>query len=396
LNKILFICCPDSTHSISWINQLNDSDFDVRVFSVYINNNKNLSYPEWKFPTYVMEPPRDKTRIKNKLLVYYLSRIIPIPISRILIDKFGLKQKWLKKIILNWKPDIIHSFPLNVGGKLATRTLKSIKKDLWPRWVASSWGSDLFLGIEGEKREKDNIKYILENCDGFFSDCNRDLNIAKNNGLNINDAKFSLSLPGTGGVDIELFKLIREKNLKRNIILIPKAYEREHANKIFPLLEAIKLIQDDLNQYEIHFLMCSDAVKKWINKFPSNLRSRCKTYDMISQNEMFKLLGKTKLMISLSISDGTPNVMLEAMAAGALPIMHPLDSIKEWIKDGENGLLVNSLYPERIRDAIDRGLKDDSLFRSASKLNWKTISDRADSDKNKLLIIKKYVNLLEN
>jgi glycosyltransferase involved in cell wall biosynthesis len=393
--KILFICNPDSTHSISWINQLNDSDFDVRVFSAYINNNENLSYPEWKFPTYVMEPPRDKTRVKNKLLVYYLSKIIPIPISRILIDKFGLKQKWLKKIILNWKPDIIHSFPLNVGGKLATRTLKSIKKDLWPRWVASSWGSDLFLGIEGEKREKDNIKYILENCDGFFSDCNRDLNIAKNNGLNINDAKFSLSLPGTGGVDLELFKLIREKKLKRNIILIPKAYEREHANKIFPFLEALKLCDVNLLEgFEIHFLMISDAVKKAIKFFPEKLKKICFVNDMISQDKLFYLMSKTRIMVSLSLSDGTPNVMLEAMAAGALPVMHPLDSIKEWIVDQENGLLVHSLYPHKIKKAIIKSLTDDNLFENSSSLNFKLIKKKADRKILKSKIIESYESLL--
>ena len=77
-------------------------------------------------------------------------------------------------------------------------------------------------------------------------------------------------------------------------------------------------------------------------------------------------------MISLSISDGTPNVMLEAMAAGALPIMHPLDSIKEWIIDSQNGLLVNSLYPNDISNALIKGISDDEIFSNAfiMKIGW--------------------------
>ena len=53
---------------------------------------------------------------------------------------------------------------------------------------------------------------------------------------------------------------------------------------------------------------------------------------MIPQHKLFELLSRTKLMISLSLSDGT-NVMLEAMATGALPIITRFN--KKWIKDGE-------------------------------------------------------------
>ena len=68
----------------------------------------------------------------------------------------------------------------------------------------------------------------------------------------------------------------------------------------------------------IHILMVSDAVKKWIRKLSFNKNIHIHTHDMISQSNFFELLSRTKLMISLSLSDGTPNVMLEAMAAGAL------------------------------------------------------------------------------
>lgn len=385
--KILFICNSDSTHAMSWINLLKDTGYDVRVFAVSFSNSEDRFLPDWEFPTYVMEVPRDISRIKSKLFVYYLSNFLPSSILQVLIDKFNLKEKWLKSILKNWKPDIIHSFPLNVGGKLAARTLKTIRKDLWPKWVASSWGSDLFLGIEGEKNEKENIKYILKNCDGFFADCNRDVNIAKENGIDRNNIKFSVSVPGTGGLDLKLFKKYRKLNNDRNILLIPKGYEREHANKIFPLIESLKQLDNDLLNYEIHILMVSDAVKKWLNKISFNKNIPVYMHKMIPQSDLFELLSRTKLMISLSLSDGTPNVMLEAMAAGALPIMHPLDSIKEWIKDGKNGILVHSLYPDKIREAILMGLENNKLYESAFSYNLKLIEEKADRKilKNKII-----------
>ena len=380
---------------MSWINLLKDTEYDVRVFAVSFSNSEDRFLPNWEFPTYLMEAPKSRLRMKNKLFVYYLSNFLPLSILRILIDKYNLREKWLKNILKNWKPDIIHSFPLNVGGKTTVNILKSIKKDLWPKWVASSWGSDIFLGIEGEEKEKDNIKYILKNCDGFFADCKRDINIAKENGIDRNNIKFSASFPGTGGLDLDLFKEYRKLNNDRNIILIPKAFEREHANKIFPVLEALKLCDVNLLEgFEIHFLMSSDPVKKAIKFFPEKLKRICFVNDMISQDKLFHLLSKTRIMVSLSLSDGTPNVMLEAMAAGALPVMHPLDSIKEWIVDQENGLLVHSLYPHEIKKSIIKSLTDDNLFENASSLNFKLIKKKADRKILKSKIIESYESLL--
>ena len=294
-----------------------------------------------------------------------------------------MAQKYYKKLEA-WYNSFI---PSNIGGKVTASTLKSIEKDLWPSWVASSWGSDIFLGVEGEIKEKDNIKYILKNCNGFFADCDRDVKIALKNGLKKNNIKFSLSMPGTGGLNLNSFHKSRNSNNDRHIILIPKGYEREHANKIFPLIESFRSLESELVDYEIHILMVSDSVKKWLKKIESNMKICIHTYGMIPQHKLFELLSRTKLMISLSLSDGTPNVMLEAMAAGALPIMHPLDSIKEWIKDGENGILVHSLYPDKIRDAILMGLKNDKLFKRAAARNLKLIKTKADRKilKNKII-----------
>ena len=139
--------------------------------------------------------------------------------------------------------------------------------------------------------------------------------------------------------------------------------------------------------------MVSDAVKKWIRKLSFNKNINIHTHDMISQNNFFELLSRTKLMISLSLSDGTPNVMLEAMAAGALPVMHTLDSIKEWIEDGKNGILVHCLYPNEIKEAILKGLKNDQFHESAISNNLQLIGEKADRKILKKKIIEYYEEL---
>ncbi len=58
----------------------------------------------------------------------------------------------------------------------------------------------------------------------------------------------------------------------------------------------------------------------------------------------------SKIWISIPESDCTPISLMEAMAAGCIPIMSDLDANKEWVEEGKNGIIVsdyNSNYIER-------------------------------------------------
>jgi len=49
--------------------------------------------------------------------------------------------------------------------------------------------------------------------------------------------------------------------------------------------------------------------------------------------------GKSKIYISIPISDGTSVSLLEAMLAGCIPIVSDINVSYEWIKDNENGII---------------------------------------------------------
>jgi len=127
---------------------------------------------------------------------------------------------------------------------------------------------------------------------------------------------------------------------------------------------------------------------------PDWLKARCHCYDGLPQNELFALMGRSRVVIAPSLSDGTPNVMLEAMAAGALPIMSSIESIKEWITYGENGLLAHALYPDKIAVALRRALTDDALFEQAGCLNWEIVQQRADRQKVRTQVLAYYRGLI--
>ncbi len=61
---------------------------------------------------------------------------------------------------------------------------------------------------------------------------------------------------------------------------------------------------------------------------------------------------------------------------GALPIQSDAGGAREWIRDGENGLLVPSEDADAIEAAIRRAVTDDALVERAAEVNERLTSER--------------------
>jgi len=64
-----------------------------------------------------------------------------------------------------------------------------------------------------------------------------------------------------------------------------------------------------------------------------------------------------------SHSEGSPNVVLEAMAAGVPVVATAVGGVPELVNDGETGLLVAARTPSTLAAALDRVLSDEPLAR---------------------------------
>ena len=73
--------------------------------------------------------------------------------------------------------------------------------------------------------------------------------------------------------------------------------------------------------------------------------------------------------VSASRSDGASVSLMEAMAAGAFPVVSDIEANREWIRDGENGLLFPLDDPAALADSIERALGDEALRSSARQAN---------------------------
>jgi glycosyltransferase involved in cell wall biosynthesis len=89
-------------------------------------------------------------------------------------------------------------------------------------------------------------------------------------------------------------------------------------------------------------------------------------------------MGRSRIALALSTTDGTPNAMLEAMIMGAFPIQSNTVSTGEWIIDGRNGFLVPPEDTEATARAIRKALGDNGLVDRAADVNGELTRAKVD------------------
>jgi glycosyltransferase involved in cell wall biosynthesis len=78
------------------------------------------------------------------------------------------------------------------------------------------------------------------------------------------------------------------------------------------------------------------------------------------------LLNKLRLLVLPSVTEGLPNVVLEAMACGTPVLATPVGAIPDIIKEGESGFLLKSNDPKHIAERIIELLNKPDLLEKVS------------------------------
>ena len=97
----------------------------------------------------------------------------------------------------------------------------------------------------------------------------------------------------------------------------------------------------------------------------------------VSPESLRLYLKISKVMVSPSTHDGTPITLLESMSMGTFPVVSDLPSIREWIVDGKNGILIDSLSSDSIAHGILKSLNDVELCKNAAIENYDIVLNRA-------------------
>ncbi|WP_148211657.1 glycosyltransferase [Zunongwangia profunda] len=370
--RILMVAMP-SLHFYRWVQQLENSNFEVSWFDITGSGGsiERIDWvhqiTEWKlrwdFPGRIF--------IKSKFSRLY--NIIGRLNERSVTSEF-------EKVLKTFKPDIVHSFALYVS---CSPILSVMRRHNGLKWVYSSWGSDLYYYQNVPEYLKD-IQLVLSRIDYLFTDCKRDLKIAKSHGFK---GEFLGVFPGGGGFKLEELTKYKEKQENRDSILI-KGYQGRSGRAI-PVLQAILELQEELKEFKIIVFGADPEVVEYSKK--SNLMSwgNYEISEKISHIDVLKLMGKSKIYIGNSNSDGMPNTLLEAICMDVYPIQsNPGGVSEEIIKNYHNGLLIKNCDDSNdIKLLIKIGLKS-SMFRSN-----KHIKENLSYDTVRKLCLEKYLKI---
>ncbi|HLO16347.1 MAG TPA: hypothetical protein VK206_16055, partial [Anaerolineales bacterium] len=175
--KILFVGMIDSVHVARWISQIGDQGWELYLFPVeWTEPNpefRNISIFGTKFfrPAYL-----DKSipYIRWSSLSFYLDKLnwffTHKKSSRYQDGAFLYALKSIR-------PDIVHSLEFQHAGYMTLRAKKKLG-DKFPIWIATSWGSDIYLfGRLPEHQE--TIRQVMENCDYYSCECVRDIQLGR-------------------------------------------------------------------------------------------------------------------------------------------------------------------------------------------------------------------------
>jgi len=142
------------------------------------------------------------------------------------------------------------------------------------------------------------------------------------------------------------------------------------------LLEACKVLLIKGIPFKLKIAGVEDKGEPYVSAFTSHL-GNCFEYDgVISGNTKKKFLNSLDVFVLPSYFEGLPVSLLESMSYGAVPVVTPVGSIPEVVKDGVNGLLIEVHSTESIVNAIIRLQEQNSLRAQLSEAAKITIEEQ--------------------
>lgn len=379
---------PESIHTVRWINQITDQGWDIYLHSSY---DGRVPHTDLKNITYLSSPLYfDKINYFSHILKYI----------NYLFTRFNRKfrpqyfQKRLARYINKIEPDIIHTLETQGAGYLFSDVIPLLKKKYL--WWHTNWGSDIY--IYGKLKDHQlKIYNVLSRCDFYSCECERDVKLAYDHGLN---GKVLPVYPNTGGFNLNTINYIRDSSVitsKRKIILL-KGYQG-WAGRALVGIRAIERCADLLKEYKLVIFSNTSSSEIQIASKLMSYRTGIEVI-LIPENteheDILKLQSQSRVYLGLSIGDAISTSLLEAMAMGSFPIQSCTACASEWIEHEKSGFIVPPEDPEHVEKYLRKALLNDELVDRASELNIKTISARADISINSSKTINTYREILKN
>ncbi len=385
---VLIIADGRSPTALSWIKNIRALDYQVSLVSTYpcqppegMEHFQILPVAFSRFsretsPGTVDPAHPQRTNLKSVIRRYTAS----LQTLRYYLGPLTLHRNAarLRAMIMEIQPDLVHALRIPFEGMLGAATQEGIL------FLAATWGNDLTLHARGSFLMRRFTRRCLERADGLTSDTHRDIRLAQALGLDPHAP--TLVVPGSGGLDLDSIQ--QSGTFDPSLFNIPASADWVvnprglRPGSVHQDIFLASIPQVLARQPKVVFicpgLLGKSKIEALVKKY--NIQDRVFLLPKLDQPQLWDLMRKSAVFVSPSSHDGTPNTLLEAMACGCFPVAGDIESLREWIKPGVNGLLVDPRDPDALAAAVLEALGSTVLRKVAAEHNLAVIQSRAASD----------------
>lgn len=180
----------------------------------------------------------------------------------------------------------------------------------------------------------------------------------------------------SNSIDTSIYTNFKYKK-KSNILTILYLGRIEKNKGIYEMIEAFKMLHKELN---FRFVLCGTGPLKdyCTNACEVILGKNFEYKGIVSGENKIDIIKEANIFILPSYFEGVPMALLETMAAGVVPIVTNVGSMKQVIEHGVNGLLVEKQNSQDLFEKLKYIFLNQEIYESMSKKAKTTITEKYD------------------
>ncbi len=366
--KVLILANPIASHTIKWVNSLNEKGVEVYLFGLN-SYDKNSFNKEIKIEIFdIPQKLQSNTDGSFSKVIYLLS------------------LKKLKKFIKKINPDILHAHYVSSYGILGSLT------GFHPFFI-SVWGTDIFYVPEKNIIYRKLIEFSLNKADKILS---------TSRVMAIQTKKFTKKeidvVPF--GIDKDKFKpMITTSLFNEEDIVIGTIKTLEKKYGIEYLIKAFRIVKDKFPSIPLKLMIVGGGseeknLKKIVHDL--NLENVTLFTGFIKPDEIPKYHNMLNIFVALSESESFGVSALEASACGKPVVVSDAEGFQEIVKNNLTGFIVKKNSINQTVDVLTSLIQNKELREEIGKAGRENILKLYNWDENVEQMIEFYKQIISN
>ncbi len=334
--------------------------------SVHLSNFIQLMEGSVSDYLFLTDSPPNESSQKFKVVNFSLKKLFDIRKSIVEMER----------IINEFDPDIIH---VHQAGTHAFLILRAAGRSI--PVIVTAWGSDVLVIPQRSYVYKKMVQFILKRATRITSDS---IHMAEVMRSLVKGLKPDISIINYG-----IDEIISQPN-KEKLFYSNRLHEKLY--RINFILEGFKRFIESSGNDEYKLIIAgtgkeTNALMKLSKVL--GIQNSVEFAGWVNKKTNQDYYSKALFFISIPQSDATSISLLEAMSAGCIPVVSDLPANREWVKDGENGIIVSDLKENYLERAIGLNLE------KVQDINQKIYFEKASKEVNRKKFVDLYQNILQ-